>query len=303
MTGSINNNSFFHNIMKICAMALWWILVVIGLMGCGGDDETLPRNFNPVSPLPPRVDAVVTPSAAATPGQTGQLQTAPSPEGTPSGKDTPTPTNSDNLKTPKTIAPTPTVTPTPDVASAESVDATPTPDTKKSSKLKATPTPDLTETPKDNAETPSQIEDLPPAEETQTPSDGESDGEQEPTKPPKSGPIKTPYGITIERLDVCSKLSNKSPNDPGETFSYAKSKKIFTWMKLTVTKPPRTLKHLYYHDGTLVATVKLDIKNSSMRTWSGKTLKRQEALGKWKVVITTDKDDEILAVKEFTIVP
>jgi hypothetical protein len=40
-----------------------------------------------------------------------------------------------------------------------------------------------------------------------------------------------------------------------------------------------------------------------MRTWSQKTFKPQEALGKWKVLITTENEDDILAVKEFTVVP
>ena len=74
-------------------------------------------------------------------------------------------------------------------------------------------------------------------------------------------------------------------------------------MKVSGARPPMVLKHIYYWEGKLVATIKLKIKYPSMRTWSQKTFKPLEALGKWKVLITTENEDEILAVKEFIVIP
>ncbi|MBD3305901.1 DUF2914 domain-containing protein, partial [candidate division KSB3 bacterium] len=120
---------------------------------------------------------------------------------------------------------------------------------------------------------------------------------------PTAAPIITPYGITIDQLSVCSKISNRNPTNIAETFSVGKVKQVYTWMHVSGVNPPKLAKHIYYWEGKRMATIELRLKYASMRTWSQKSLTTFEALGKWKVVVTTGDEEEVLAVKEFTVVP
>jgi hypothetical protein len=187
--------------------------------------------------------------------------------------------------------------------------------------IKVTPTPSVVPTPKEEIPaTPTMsesVESILSTVESQSEQDPESadeiqslksnDEQQESEIPAEthenSIAIITPYGITLDQVIVCSQISDRNPSDSRETFSIAKVKKVYTWMRVSGVKPPKHVKHLYYWEGKLVASVELKLEYASMRTWSQKTLKPLESLGKWQVIITTKNEDEVLAVKEFSVVP
>ena len=74
-------------------------------------------------------------------------------------------------------------------------------------------------------------------------------------------------------------------------------------MKVSNAKTPVIAKHYYYLNGKLVDTVTLKLRYASMRSWSQKKLTAKEGVGQWKVVVTTENKDEVLAVREFTVTP
>jgi hypothetical protein len=325
---------FLRGIKKYSPLLL--VVLLFSLAGCGGDDLEEPRYYNPISPLPLRVDVMPTPTVSSTSpsGQNLTDQQAPSQEEI--GQSTPTPSPTPNnspppleTPTPGTKSPTeedrslikPSPTPTP-VPSPLEKKPTPLPD---SQKIKATPTltpsivtPIPTETPRvakdrlqntkkaeesieenieDSEASVEDSEDLVSSNETDATQSAKQTGLKE-----DSEPIVTPSGIILNRISVCSEVLNREPVNCGDTFSLSKVNRIYTWMKISGVNPPKVLKHVYYWEGEVISTVKLTLNYTSMRTWSQKTFNPAQALGKWKVVVTTE-EDKVITVKEFTVVP
>ncbi len=121
--------------------------------------------------------------------------------------------------------------------------------------------------------------------------------------PDSTFPRVTPYGMTVDNLVVCSHVSNREPVGIADEFSRSQKQHVYTWMEVSDVDPPRTVTHIYYWEGKPVFTINLNMTHSSMRTWSKKSLHTRGSTGKWKVVVTTEQQDEVLAVKEFTVVP
>lgn len=253
---------------------------LLGLMGCGEEDLE-PQYYNPSAPLPLRVDAKTTPKPPETLPEWIETVETPAPEAeekttNEAVEPTPTPT--------ATLTPTPTATAT--ATPMPSPEPTPVPEKKTSS---PPPTP-VVITPEPEPITNPNVS---------TKAEEEKEAQQQVKK---SGPIVTPYGITIDKLATCSTVANRNPSGCSDTFSLAETGKVFTWMRVSGVSPPRVIKHTYYWEGKLVASVSLKLKYTSMRTWSQKTFKPDHT-GKWKVVLTTDKAGEVLAVREWTVTP
>jgi hypothetical protein len=310
---------FFLSIIKIINPVFFFVLLFC-IAGCG-EEEIEPYHYNPISPLPLRIDVTVTPTPDSISSRTQSLENQEESSDEEIGQNTPTPfPDIQSIETPTPVAEedsessnpptqatlTPTLTPTPNLTSTPT--STPSPSPKKS-KVLPTPTP-IAETPeptKTPKATKTASENSHKGEESNNPSrlqkaDVKQADKQTAQKTEKFVPIVTPYNITIDKLAVCSKISNRNPVNCGDEFSLSKVNKVYTWVKVSGVKPPKVVKHVYYWKGALIATVKLKLKYPSMRTWSQKTFKPEQALGKWKVVITTEKD-EVITVKEFTVVP
>ena len=273
---------------------IFFLAALCGLASCGEEDVE-PTHFNPISPLPLRIDVTATPvpPAISSSGQTPKDQEpTPTPlaEGTPL-QTTPTPVVKDNSTGTPTPSPTPVKekpTPTSAAPKTKTPAATPEP----------TATPQVVKTTQEAVENQAEpADEADPAEGEQADAPAEAEVSDE-----AAAPLVTSYGMTIDTLMVCAKISNRKPVECGREFSLSDIKRIYTWMKLSDVKPPKVLKHAYYRDGKFVSSVKLKIRHAATRTWSQKTFKPAEAVGQWKVVITTDKD-KVLAVREFTVVP
>jgi hypothetical protein len=300
-----------RNIKKYYPMLVVLILF-FSLTSCGEkEDLEDQQQYNPVSPLPPRVELMPTPSQQAATEQKDAIQeniqpTPTSSPASPQSIETPTPT--------PTPTSTPTLTPTP-------LKTKPTP-MPVSQKMKVTPTPApeatplSTETPKatkDNrlleTKTIVESESSEPQNETdanllesqQETEENVSDKQTAKSQAKDSEPVATLSSLTLDKLVVCSKILNREPASCGDTFSLSKVNRVYTWIKVSGINPPKVVKHIYYWEGTVSGTVKLTLNHESMRTWSQRTFNPQQALGKWKVVVTTE-DDEVIATREFTVV-
>ncbi len=263
---------------------LWSCTAVVGLLlsGCGDGSDTLSERVSgPASnaALPIRVDATPTPITTVSPSLT---------------------------VTPTTQTPPPNVTPPPNAAQA----ITPTPEAKETALTpKKTPTPQETPTlvekvVSDKAKSPKQEENAAKTDVAEQNAEAEESDEaeaEEDQEEPKS-PIVTAQGVKLEKIAVCSAVKNRNASGVAKEFSYKNVKKIYTWTKFSGIKSPTVIKHHYYLNGKAVGTVKLTLKYSVMRSWSQKSLTPGESVGKWKVVITTDNDKEILSEQEFTVV-
>jgi len=266
-----------HAVLWSCAA-----LLSVFLAGCGGDDidNTLSERVSgPASnaALPIRIDATPTPSMTHSPTLTATpANQTPLPNATPTSADQ-------------------TVTPSPDAKEiAPDLKYTPTP----------TPAPSPVETP-DGEDEKSAIEEDEEAaniSDENEEADSEDVGESEDEPKPVKLPVVAENGMKLEKFSVCSAIKNRNASGSATEFSYKKVKKIYTWTKFTKIKPPTIVKHHYYLNGKEVGTVKLTLEYSAMRSWSHKALTSGESIGKWKVVITTENDKEILAEQEFTVV-
>ncbi len=316
---------FFKNIRKngpIFFLALLFCVIA----GCGAEDVD-PCYYNPVSPLPLRIDVTPTPTVSA--ANENAEQNTPTPfSDTLQFLETPIPVTEDDTEevlessyTPTPVStpvkevpapsPTPTITkatPTP-IPVVTPIKPTATPQAEKLEKAEASK--DSSRQKTTSAKQPDEQSSGEQTEQTEQieQSDEQSSGEQT-EQPDEQGsvtqeeekfvPIVTADFI-IDGLAVCSKISDREPVNCGDEFSLSKVGKIYTWMKVSGVKPSKAVKHVYYWEGAVIATVKLKLKYTSMRTWSQKTFKPLQALGKWKVVITTE-EDEVITVKEFTVV-
>ncbi len=273
------------------------MLTVLVSTGCGKDPE---QQYEPLSPLPLRVggSGVVTPSPipevtqppAGTPEalvQSNSTEVAPiepPPLATPTA--TPVITGNSDTKTPKPASVTPTPTPT----------------------LTPTPTPQKTPAPKPQAseisEKPEKVTVSQEVAALDTLAQNEKETDRESGDEPKQEehePIVMPYDLTIDKLLVCAKVKDRVPGGCEENFSLAETGKVFTWMKVSDVKAPKILKHVYFWEDKKIATVTLNLKYTTMRTWSQKTFKPDQ-VGNWKVVVMT-KDDEVIASRSWTVNP
>lgn len=288
-----------------------FLLLLLGLAGCGGDENIEDaQHYNPVSPLPLRV-IDTTPVPTASPSSAtqnvsnenqGSAQNTPTPSPPDTAQLTGTPTPPSNREPDKDGKPTkpahtPTPIPTPVKAKQtllpDSKKATPTP-----TSTPVAPVPGPTKTSK-AAEDEKDDEDLlKPKNTSEKKSGKQSTSEQEIEDP--EFPL-TSHGITIDDMMVCSNISNRKPFNCSDTFSLSEVSRIYTWMKVSKVNSPKIIKHVYYWKGTVIATVKLKLKYTSMRTWSQKTFNPLRAVGEWKIVVMTE-EDELITVKKFTVV-
>ncbi len=311
---------------------------ILGLSGCGeeGDGGISDRLSGPeaVSALPMRIDTTVTPTGTETPLEIGatpvweatpetpdtfnsageepkndaeeeerdpsELETrlrllTPSPEEV-QEHITPTPSEELLKLSEETITPTPLILPTP------STEPTSTPETEPVAEAELQPSP--TQNPQEaSPENSHDSQDLTKENKKQAIPAETTPKDTRRKSPPQRVAGSNASDITLDKLVVCSALSNRTPSGIADQFSVSKVNKVYTWMKVSGARPPMLLKHRYYREGKFVTSISLKIKYPSMRSWSQKSFKGPESQGTWKVVVTTENENEILAEKEFTLVP
>ncbi|MCP4402714.1 MAG: hypothetical protein GY801_36110, partial [bacterium] len=240
---------------------------ILGLSGCGGEGDggISDRLSGPeaVSALPMRIDATVTPTGTETPLEIGatpvweatpetpdtfnsageepkndaeeerdpsELETrlrllTPSPEEV---QEHITPTPSEEFLKPieETITPTPLILPTP------SPEPTSTPETEPVAEAELQPSP--TQNPQEaSPENSHDSQDLTKENKNQAIPAETTPKDTRRKSPPQRVAGSNASDITLDKLVVCSALSNRTPSGIADQFSVSKVNKVYTWMKVS----------------------------------------------------------------------
>ncbi|HVO33904.1 MAG TPA: DUF2914 domain-containing protein [Elusimicrobiota bacterium] len=101
--------------------------------------------------------------------------------------------------------------------------------------------------------------------------------------------------VQVDKLIVGTAVENHEISGAATEFP-ASVERLYCWSKVTASNVPTTVKHVWYADGKKEAEVSLDVKYSSTRTWSSKSVWP----GSWKVE-AQDAAGDLLASMEFTV--
>ncbi|PID56850.1 hypothetical protein CSB45_09280 [candidate division KSB3 bacterium] len=309
----------------------FFLAVVCCLGACGKDDSRgiSERLSGPgaVSALPMRIDGELTPTAIMTPAEattptvsvpSREIEATPAPEAsvTPWATEPPEESNdvleletetrlrlmaeathgpevSEEAAVSSEQANSPPAVITPDPKPDPSSLPAPSPASESPEKLSPQPTPSLAPTSTRKA----------PVQEVQRTQDTEKKKKAATPRQARKTRKKISSSVKVTQLEICSAISNRSPAGAAKQFSFRAVKKVYAWMLVSGATPPMRLKHHYYREGKLAASVSLKIKYPSMRTWSQKSFQGPDSQGRWKLVVTTDDGQTVLAEKEFTLLP
>jgi hypothetical protein len=104
----------------------------------------------------------------------------------------------------------------------------------------------------------------------------------------------------IEINDFVIALSVEELVPLGIATKYSASvSRLYAFCEVTGALEETNLMHLWYYEGTLMASVKLPVKSKSWRTYSSKSI-LSEWTGQWRVDVTTE-DGLLLSSSEFEI--
>ena len=111
----------------------------------------------------------------------------------------------------------------------------------------------------------------------------------------KADVAEQPKAVDIEKIAVGTAIDNKELTGTAKEFD-ASMNRVYCWTKVTASNPPTKINHVWYAEDKQEAEVPLEIKYSSMRTWSSKNVWP----GRWKVEVTSDSG-EVLSSTDFTV--
>jgi hypothetical protein len=92
----------------------------------------------------------------------------------------------------------------------------------------------------------------------------------------------TPSGVQLAEAVVCQDVIDRAPVGSGDVFA-KEVPKVYCFT-CVVGAEGTQLTHNWYYQGSLKASVKLNVRSSNYRTWSCKTM-RPERTGEWMVEI------------------
>ena len=92
--------------------------------------------------------------------------------------------------------------------------------------------------------------------------------------------------LQIEEAVVCQDIVDREPVGSGDVFA-KESAKIFCFTRVVGATGETQITHNWYYQGSLQASVKLNVRSSNWRTWSSKTMMPSMA-GEWMVEILSD---------------
>ena len=105
-------------------------------------------------------------------------------------------------------------------------------------------------------------------------------------------------GVTVVKGVLCTAIADREAADPRDSGAEyeARMDRIYYWNAAEVSRPPRTIRHVWSREGKALADIKLNLKNRKARTWSSK----QVFPGDWKVE-AVGEDGEVLAPAVFKV--
>lgn len=108
------------------------------------------------------------------------------------------------------------------------------------------------------------------------------------------------YGqeLRVTQADFATAVENRKPVNVDSTFS-ADVGTIYFYSVIEGAQDTTTISHVWYYKEEEKARINLQVKSSSWRTWSSKTI-LEKWTGPWRVMIE-DANGNVLATKSFTI--
>lgn len=116
------------------------------------------------------------------------------------------------------------------------------------------------------------------------PSEGQSAQVQSDNKTAAS--VEASSAVQIEDAVVCQDVVDRTPVGGSDMF-VKETPKVYCFCRVVGAEPGSQITHNWYYNGSLKASVKLNVRSSSFRTWSSKTLS-PEWQGEWMVEILSD---------------
>ncbi len=101
--------------------------------------------------------------------------------------------------------------------------------------------------------------------------------------------------IEVTKIVAATSVNNLEPVGENTEFP-ASTGTVSVWTKISAKTVPTTIKHVWYFGDVKVFEQPLDIKFTSTRTWSTKSVKP----GSWKVDVT-DEGGTVLSSVSFTV--
>jgi len=92
--------------------------------------------------------------------------------------------------------------------------------------------------------------------------------------------------VQVEDAVVCQDILDRAPVGSSDMF-VRETSKVFCFCRVVGAEPGSKITHNWYYNGSLKASVKLNVGSSNFRTWSSKTL-YPELQGEWMVEILSD---------------
>ncbi len=92
--------------------------------------------------------------------------------------------------------------------------------------------------------------------------------------------------IQVEDAVVCQQIVDREPIGSGDVFA-KESDKIYCFSRVVGAAEDTQITHNWYYQGTLKASVKLNVRSPNWRTWSSKAI-LPELTGEWMVEILSE---------------
>lgn len=120
-----------------------------------------------------------------------------------------------------------------------------------------------------------------------------AEGEPEPHRKLQESPL------SIARAAICTGVQDREPQGEASTFPGA-TQKLYCFSHVRGARGDTEIRHTWYFNGQAVGSVPLDVRSSSWRTYSSKTIP-QNSTGAWKVEISDAASGKILETLDFTV--
>ena len=102
----------------------------------------------------------------------------------------------------------------------------------------------------------------------------------------------------IKRIAIAKNIVNKEPVGVSDTFY--NPDKLYCFTEVKTDKYPTKIVHIWLYNDNIIAEVPLDVKSSTWRTYSSKTIYRNWK-GNWKVEVYSE-EGKLIDAKSFKII-
>ncbi len=105
--------------------------------------------------------------------------------------------------------------------------------------------------------------------------------------------------MSVTRAAICTSVENREPQGEAASFPSATSK-LYCFSHVRGAQGESEIRHTWYHNEDALGSVSLDVRSSSWRTYSSKTIP-QGYSGDWKVEIADAASGKVLKTLSFVV--